>query len=113
MVSTHSAPLRAMLACALAGVCALAAAQDLPAQPPANVADPQAAVPAVRYRPAFTYRAEATPVITPAPAPDMAMHGMHMAPSPAAATPAPALHQHHAGMPMPAMSMPMPKPEDK
>lgn len=112
MVLTYLAPLRAVSACALAGACAFAAAQNAPA----NVADPQAAVPAVRYQSAFTDRAETAPAANAAP--EMAMHGMHMSASaahdappaaPVATPPAPpAQHQHHAGMAMPAMAMPMP-----
>jgi hypothetical protein len=88
MVSIHTAPLRAGLACArlstllsaLLIVSPVAAAQANPASSThiANVADPQAAVPPVRYAPAFTYRTAAAPVA--APMPDMAMDGMQMPP---------------------------------
>lgn len=112
MVSIHTAPLRAGLACALLSALLIAptvaAAQANPASftHTANVADPQAAVPPVRYAPAFTYRADATPAA--APMPDMAMHGMQMpAPADAPATP----HQHHAGMAMPPAAVPQSTPQ--
>lgn len=111
MVSIHTAPPRAGLACALLSallsalliVPTVAAAQANPASSTtiANVANPQAAVPPVRYAPAFTYLAAATTAA--APMPDMAMHGMQMpAPVDAPATP----HQHHAGMAMPLAAVP-------
>jgi hypothetical protein len=111
---------RAALPCLLAGACLGAAAQT---SAPATAADPQAAVPATRYQPAFAWRVEPPPSASPdrrwqdsnavvagkppmtmaMPMPDTpAAHAAHAAtdatqPQPAA----PMAHMHHPGMAMP------------